>query len=158
MKKPTSRSGLFAIGLVCSGQTSANVGSNTDNLHGVGAALGVDVITLGNHHQVVFLHHAPAFEFGNGIGVGLLIGNLAESKGTVCTPRNSATRCCVEWCREKANIGRLDLMRDISLGVAPVSVMQMIARTPSRWLAAYMAERAMASSTRSMLSWIRCLD
>src|SRR5690606_24627462 len=55
-------------------------------------------------------------------------------------------------------MGSGDLMRDMISGVAPVSVMQIMAFTPSRWLAAYMADRAMASSMRVMGWWMRCLE
>jgi len=51
--------------------------------------------------------------------------------------------------RERAKIGRPELIREVISAVRPDSVIEMIAVTPFRWLAAYIADMAIASSTLS---------
>ena len=47
----------------------------------------------------------------------LSAGRAAASNGTVCTPRNRATRAWVSRCGEKAKIGIEERMRDMISGV-----------------------------------------
>lgn len=49
----------------------------------------------------------------------------------------------------EGKIGRPELMREVISAVRPDSVMVMIAVTPFRWFAAYIADMAIASSTLS---------
>ncbi|MCY1454372.1 hypothetical protein D9M71_714350 [compost metagenome] len=49
-------------------------------------------------------------------------------------------------------------MRDMISGVCPLSVNEMMAFTPGKWLAAYMADSAMVSSQRENVSPRRWCD
>src|SRR5690554_5032133 len=70
---------------------------------------------------------------------------LVESKAIGYTPRYKAQRARLSGCLESEKIGKMVLMRDISLAVEPDSVSAMIALTPAKWVAAYMAAIAVAS-------------
>src|SRR5690606_41338443 len=55
-------------------------------------------------------------------------------------------------------MGTEERMRDMISGVKPLSVRLMMALTPGKWLAVYMAARAMLSSQRSKVWPMRWLD
>ncbi len=52
-------------------------------------------------------------------------------------------------------MGTPERMRDMMSGVWPLSVSAMMALTPGKWLAAYMAASAMVSSQRVKVSPMR---